>query len=318
MTAPLDDFRALLARMPALDEGAARRVRSNFARSSNGSLGRLEEIAAWLAASTGRLPAVSRPLVAVFAASHGVAWDDTQGPTIKDTQRLVERAAQGAAAVNQVCLSHDLGLKFYDLALDLPTQDFRQGAALDERSAAATVAFGMEAVAGGIDVIALAGIGAGSPMAAAAVLAALSGGQGADWLADDDSGAAVIDGGLATHAGHLDDPLEVLRRLGGREFLAIAGAIVAARTEKAAVVLDGLAALATAAALARINPRAVDHCLLAHRSAAGKGEPFEILPLKPLLDLDIVEGQGVGAALAVGLLKTAAQLHAGLAAASRS
>ncbi len=313
MTAPLDDFRALLARMPALDEGAARRVRENFARTGDGSLGRLEEIAAWLAASTGRMPAVSRPLVAVFAASHGVAGE----PTIAGTQRLVERAAQGSAAVNQICLSHDLGLKFYDLALDVPTQDFTQRAALDQRSAAATVAFGMEAVAGGIDVIALAGIGAGSSTAAAAVLAALTGGQGADWLADE-RGASVIDGGLATHAGHLDDPLEVLRRLGGREFLAIAGAIVAARTEKAAVVLDGLAAQAAAAALVRINPGAVDHCLLAHGHAASKGAPFETLPLKPLLDLDIIEGQGVCAALAVGLVKTAAQLHAGLAAAARS
>ena len=38
-----------------------------------GSLGRLEEIAEWLAAWQGRAPpAVNRPLVAVFAGNHGV------------------------------------------------------------------------------------------------------------------------------------------------------------------------------------------------------------------------------------------------------
>src|SRR5690606_9292352 len=75
--------------------------------------------------------------------------------------------------------------------------------------------------------------------------------------------AAIVDTALAFHRGHLDDPLEALRRIGGREFAAIAGAIIAARMQKIPVVIDGFAALAAAAVLHAANAAALDHCLLA-------------------------------------------------------
>ena len=124
------------------------------------------------------------------------------------------------------------------------------------------MAFGMEAVAGGVDLLAIGDIGVGGSTAAAAIFAALYGGSGADWTGPGSGAdaamiarkAAVIDRGLALHGAHLKDPLEVLRRFGGREFAAIAGAILAARMEKVPVVLDGFAATAAAAILHRANP----------------------------------------------------------------
>ena len=238
--------------------------------SPKNSLGRLEEIAAWLAASTGRKPQVLRPVVAIFAGNHGIARHGVSPRPVEATQRLVELAAAGGAAVNQICIAHDLGLKVYDLALHLPTADFTEGPALDERGCAATMAFGMEAVAGGVDLLAIGDIGVGGSTAAAAIFAALFGGSGADWVgAGSGADAAmiarkadIVDQGLSLHRAHLKDPLEVLRRFGGREFAAIAGAILAARMEKVAVVLDGFSALAAAAILHRANPAALDHCLL--------------------------------------------------------
>src|ERR1700745_4519668 len=82
--------------------------------------------------------------------------------------------------------------------------------------------------------------------------------------------AEIVDHGLALHSGHLEDPLEVLRRLGGRELAAIAGTIIAARTQ-VAVLLEGFAATAAAAVLHRANPAALDHCLLAYVGAAEPG-----------------------------------------------
>jgi nicotinate-nucleotide--dimethylbenzimidazole phosphoribosyltransferase len=288
------------------------------------SLGRLEEIAAWLAAATGHAPHVARPVVAVFAGNHGIARHRISPRPVEATQRLVELAAAGGAAVNQICIAHDLGLKVYDLALHLPTADFTQDAALDERGCAATMAFGMEAVAGGIDLLAIGDIGVGGSTAAAAILAALYGGSGAYWT-DPGSGAdaamiarktAIVDQGLALHAAHLKDPLEILRRFGGREFAAIAGAILAARMEKVPVVLDGFSAVAAAAILHRANPAALDHCLLSHASAEpGHRKAVERLGLQPLLDLGINHGEGVAAALAAGLGKIAALTHSGMAAA---
>jgi len=255
---------------------------------------------------------------------HGIARHDVSPRPVEATQRFVELAAAGGAGVNQVCAAHGLGLKLYDLALDLPTADFTMGAALDERSCAATMAFGIEAVTDGVDLIALASIGVGGSTAAAAISAALFGGSGADWVgAGSGADAAMIgrkaetvDHALARHSCHLEDPLEILRRLGGREFAAIAGTIIAARTQ-AAVVLEGFAATAAAAVLHRANPAALDHCLLAYVAPTEPGHRrlAEKIGLTPLFDLGMGEGEGTGAALAAGTVKAAALIRSGMLAA---
>ena len=265
-----------------------------------------------------------RPVVAVFAGNHGVARHGVSPRAAEATQRLVELAAAGGAAINQICIAHDLGLKVYDLALHLPTGDFTEVAALDERACAATMAFGMEAVAGGVDLLAIGDSGVGASTAAAAIFAALLGGSGADWVGPGSGAdaamisrkAGAVDRGLELHAAHLEDPLEILRRFGGREFAAIAGAIVAARMEKVPVVLDGFSATAVAAILQRANPAALDHCLLSHVSSEpGHRKAIDRLGLTPLLDLGLHHGEAVGAGLAAGLVRTAALVHSGMAAA---
>src|SRR5258705_2509715 len=170
---PFGDFRALIERLPPLDERAAARVRDDFGRieKPKNSFGRIEKVAAWLAASTGRPPAVLRPLIVICAGNHGIARHGVSPRPVEATRRFVELVAAGGAGVNQVCAAHDLGLKLYDLALDLPTADFATDAALDERGCAATMAFGIEAVTDSVDLIALASIGVGGSTAPAAVLA---------------------------------------------------------------------------------------------------------------------------------------------------
>jgi nicotinate-nucleotide--dimethylbenzimidazole phosphoribosyltransferase len=323
---PFDDFRKLLAALPAADAAAAERVRQQFARAEKpiGSLGRLEEIAAWLAAWTGRPPAVNKPLVAIFAGNHGVAACGISPRPVEATARAVELCAAGGAAINQLCLAYDLGLKVFDLALHLPTADITQEAALDERGCAATMAFGMEAIAGGTDLVCIGDLGVGNSTVAAALFAALFGGKGADWVGQGSGAdaammarkAEAVDAALACHAGHLADPLEVLRRVGGREFAAIAGAILAARMERIPVILDGHAATAAAAVLQALNPAALDHCVVAHSPGElGHRRAIERLGLRPLLDLGLAHGEGAGAALAAGLVKAAALCSTGMAAA---
>src|SRR4029079_3498899 len=80
-----------------------------------------------------------------------------------------------------LCASFDLGLKVFDLALDLPTGDITEGPARDESTCAATMAFGMEAIAGGVDLLALGEMGSGNTTIAAAIYTALYGGPAARW-----------------------------------------------------------------------------------------------------------------------------------------
>jgi nicotinate-nucleotide--dimethylbenzimidazole phosphoribosyltransferase len=193
--------------------------------------------------------------------------------------------------------------------------------ALDERGCAATMAFGMEAVAGGIDLVCVGGVGAGGTTSAAALMAALLGGDAAGWVgpgagADEAIMARkveVVEKALSLHGANLKDPLEALRRLGGREFAAMAGTILAARVEKIPVILDGYASLAAAVVLKAIEPTATDHCLLAHLSTEpGMARAAQLMGLSPLLDMSLGDGEGIGAALAAGIVKNAALVHSGM------
>lgn len=323
---PLDDFRALFAAMPGPDEKAAAAVRTRDRQLTKppGSLGRMEEIAEWLAAWQGRAPpAVRQPLVAVFAANHGIVHRNVSAYPAEVTRQMVDNFAAGGAAINQICAAFDLGLKVYDLALDRPTGDIASGPAFEDgRECAATIAFGMEAIAGGVDLLILGEMGIGNTTVAAAVFNALFGGSAVDWVGrgtgiDHDGLArkrAAVADALAAHAGALNDPLDVLCRLGGREIAAMAGAIVAARMNRVPVIIDGYVTTAAAAIVHALAPSALDHCLFGHLSAeAAHGMALARLGKKPLLDLGMRLGEGTGAALAAGLVKAAAALHGGMA-----
>lgn len=321
---PFDDFRELLVNLPGPDEAAMAAVRARDPNLTKppGALGRLEDIAEWLAAWTGRAPAVTRPLVAVFAGNHGVTKQGVSPFPSEVTAQMVSNFAAGGAAINQICIAHDLGLKVFDLALEIPTGDITQEAALDERACAATMAFGMESIAGGTDLLCIGEMGIGNTTIAAAIFHALYGGAAKDWVGPGTGAQGegltrkikAVETAIALHKAHLGDPLEVLRRLGGREIAAMAGAILAARVEKIPVIIDGYVATAAAAILQAANPAALDHCIVGHVSAEpGHIKVLEKLGKTPLLALGMRLGEGTGAALAAGIVKAAAQCHSGMA-----
>jgi nicotinate-nucleotide--dimethylbenzimidazole phosphoribosyltransferase len=321
---PFDDIRGLLKAMPGPDAAAIAAVRARDAELTkpSGSLGRLEEIVEWLAAWQGASPHVDQPLVAVFAGNHGVVAQGVSAFPPSVTQAMVANFAAGGAAINQICKTFNLGLKVFELALERPTGDITMEAALDEKACAATMAFGMEALAAGPDLLCLGEMGIGNTTVAAAIYHALWGGEAADWVG---RGAGVDDEGLkrkaraaaaavARHRDHLGDPLEVLRRVGGREIAAIAGAILAARVQRVPVLLDGFVVCAGAAILRALDPAALDHCMAAHVSAeSAHAEVLRRLGKRPILDLGMRLGEGSGAALATGVVKAALACHLGMA-----
>ncbi len=321
---PFDDIRDLLARMPGPDEAAVAEVRAREAELTKpaGSLGRLEEIVAWVAAwSANGKPRVDRPLVAIFATSHGVTAQGVSAFPDAVNRQMLENFAAGGAAVNQICVANDIGLKVFDLAIDMPTPDITEADAMDEQGCAATIAFGMEAIVGA-DLLCLGEMGIGNTTVAAAVHHALYGGDAADWVGpgtgvDADGLARKVDAvarAVARAGGPGLDPLEVLRRVGGREIAAIAGAILAARLQRIPVLLDGYVVTAAAAVLHALDPTSLDHCLAAHRSAEpAHGRVLERIGKRPLLDFGMRLGEASGAALACGIVRNALAIHQGMA-----
>jgi len=124
----------------------------------------------------------------------------------------------------------------------------------------------------------------------------------------------VVAAAAARHRPEARDPFDLLRRLGGLEFAAMAGAILAARMGRVPVVLDGFSAGAAAAVLYAADPRALDHCIVGHVSAEpGHGRLLVRIGKPALLDLGMRLGEASGATLALGILKAAVACHTGMA-----
>ncbi len=319
------EIRNLLADLPqpAEDCAAAVRVRQAELTKPAGSLGRLEEIVEFLSRWQGReMPSLTRPRVLVFAGNHGVARRGVSAYPASVTQAMVANFAAGGAAINQICATFDLDLKVVSLDLDKPTADFTEAPAMSEATAATCFARGMAAVSRETDLVCVGEMGIGNTTSAAAIYYALYGGAAAHWagrgtgvddfrLADK---IAAIETAVAHHRDHLSDPLDVLRRLGGHEIAAMAGAIVAARLKRVPVLLDGYVAGAAAAILNAQHPDAIAHCLAAHIAAEGAhGDVLKRLGKRPLLDFGMRLGEGSGAALAAGLVKAALACHRDMA-----
>src|SRR4029453_14194830 len=159
-----------------------------------------------------------------------------------------------------------------------------------------------------LDVLCLGEMGIANTTTAATLCAALFGGSGADWAGPGTGvqGKAlahkitVIDEALAHHRALIAarDPLTLLAAVGGEEFAAIAGAVVAARMGRIPVLLDGYACTAAAAVLFAADRHALDHCRVAHRSAEpGHARLLQAIGQRPLLDMDMRLGDAPRAPL---------------------
>lgn len=284
MSQPFDDIRALLSDLPAPGETAAFAAPGAFA-----------PVAAWIAAWRGRAE-VNRPILALYAGAHAGAGEG--GDPAAQARARLEAIASGEAAVARAAQHLGAGLDVFDLAIERPVADIAKAAAMSERACAATMAFGMEALAKQPDLLLLAGFGPGAEDSAGALAAALSGGGETSAR-----GAAAVERAAGPAAG---DPLQLLRELGGRESAALAGAIIAARTQRVPVLLAGASALAAAGVLSAIDPGVVAHCRLAgaHPLAQAAGVP-------PAFDLDLGLDEGTTALAALTLVRLACASLAG-------
>ena len=321
---------------PDSDAEAAATARQAQLTKPVGSLGRLEDVAVWLAAWQGRHPpALDSAHVLVFAGNHGIAARGVSAYPAEVTAQMVANFRAGGAAINQLAASAGwagtrsrrgasagAALSVVDIELERPTADFTVEAAMTSADFLSAVGAGITAVPEAADIILLGEMGIGNTTTAAALARALFGGDAGDWVGAgtgvDDAGlrrkAQAVRQAIECHGTTLDDPMEALRRVGGRELAAIAGAVAAARRRRIPVILDGYVATVAAAVLARIDETALDHCLVAHVSAEpGHRRLLDRLGKRPLLDLDMRLGEASGAAVALAVLRSAVAAHNGMA-----
>ena len=325
MPKDLAQLHAVIADLPRADAAMEDAARARDAQLTKppGALARLEDIAAFMAAWQGVHPPRAEDVrVLVFAGNHGIAARGVSAFPAAVTAEMVANFTAGGAAINQLCAAVGAHLDVEALDLDSPTADFTEAPAMSAQELLDAVAAGRAKVPKSADLICVGEMGIGNTTAAAAICHALFAGAAEDWVgagtgvdgAGRDRKAAVIRSAIAFHGRTLDDPLEVLRHLGGRELAAIAGAVLEARRNRIPVLLDGFVAGAAVAPLFAANPAALDHCLAGHRSAeSAHGRLLDIFGKAPLLDLGMRLGEASGATLAVAVVKAAVAVHGGMA-----
>ncbi len=238
------DFAAALGSLRPADAGSRTAAAERQAQLTKppGALGRLEDIAIFMAGWQRRArPRLTRGCVAIFAGNHGVAARGVSAFPSTVTAQMVANFDHGGAAINALAAAAGLSLRVVALDLDRPTADFTATAAMDEADCLAALSAGAAVVDADMDLLVLGEMGIANSTAAAALCAASFGGDAGDWVGPGTgvAGAALtakvaaVAAAVALHRPHATTPFETLRRLGGREIAAIAGAVVAARAHGA-------------------------------------------------------------------------------------
>ena len=322
--ANLKEFAAIIETIPSSDKSAeaGAKARNEVLTKPPGALGRLEDLAIWFAGWRGQVaPTLDNPQVIVFAGNHGVTAQGVSAFPAEVTAQMVYNFEAGGAAINQLSKAFGAHMSVHAIDLDTPTADFTTAPAMSEPEVVAALKTGWDAVDPAADLLVCGEMGIGNTTSAAAISAALFGGNGGDWVGRgtgvDDAGlerkAAVVDRGVALHKS-AGTPLETLRCLGGREVAAMTGAIARARVEGIPVILDGFICTAAASVLEKTTEGALDHCVAGHVSAEQAHKRLlNYLGKEPLLSLGLRLGEGSGAALAIGVLKGAIACHSGMA-----
>jgi len=328
--------------IPALDAGmlAAARDRQRQLTKPPGSLGRLEEVGATLAAmQRTQQPSLERVRIVVFAADHGVTAEGVSAYPQAVTAEMVRNFARSGAAISVLAREWSAELEVVNVGTREPLEELPgvlnrrvgPGAANVVREPAMTPQQLVESLGAGREAAeraATAGaqlfiggeMGIGNTTAAAAVGCALLGLPAADLAGPgtglDAAGVArkirVIDAALARR--RPERPLAALMELGGFEIAALTGAYLRCGQLGLPVLVDGFIAAAAALAACRQRPELASWLFYAHQSAEpGHRLLLAALNAKPLLDLGMRLGEGSGAAVALPLLRAAAALHGRMA-----
>lgn len=306
-----------LGSMPSPDTYCESLVRdrvNNILRPS-GALKELDEVAIWVAqwqATTS--PAVEKPAAIVFAADHGVAQHGVSAYPSDVTAAMLKAYREGKSTLSAFATVAGATVNAIDVGVGKPTNDIRFESAMSKMRLDDSLDAGRKAVeAVDADLLVIGEMGIGNTTVAAALATSLLGGLPSEWVGrgtgvDSDGFARKISAvELATsRIQTTEEPLEILREVGGAELAAMVGAILAARMRRLPVVLDGYVVTTAALVLHKLEPTALDHCWIGHCSAEpGHRKVISHLGKPHLLDLNMRLGEGSGAMAAVPLIKMA-------------
>lgn len=298
-----------------------------------GALGRLETLGLQLAWIAGDLrPADPEAFILTFGGDHGIAKHGVSAFPQEVTPQMVANMAHGGAAINVFCRTNRIQHRVIDVGVASPcefsgvsqrnvvrgTADPLAGPAMSRAEAEASIQAGLDEVAAlphsGFALLGLGEMGIANS-AVAALLVSVFAGIEPEYSVGPGTGIRgealnhklhVIKRVLERHRPDAKDPIGTLAAVGGAEFGAMAGAMMAGAARGWAVIVDGYIAGAAALVALALDPKLKDFLVWSHRSAEpGAHKLLERLAIEPVLDLNLRLGEGTGAALAVPILRSA-------------
>lgn len=288
-----------------------------------GSLGKLEEVAIWLAGwQKNERPSIKNASCIVFAGNHGVAAKGVSAFPKEVTAQMVENFKNGGAAINQLTEFSGASLNVVSLDIDQPTHDFTLVPAMSEKECVNAIQSGADAVIEDTDILLLGEMGIGNTTSAAAVALSTFGGKASDWVGygtgiDEKTYELkkdVVEAAVELHKNDQNNAFDILRTVGGRELAAISGAVLEARIRRIPVILDGFISTSAASVLLKDSDIALEHTLVSHLSVEpGHKMLVEFIKKNPLLNLEMRLGEASGAAVALLIVKAALAAHNGMA-----
>ena len=310
--------------IPLYDQLTANKARhrQNQLTKPIGSLGKLEDLAIWMAGWQKKLkPTMKNPYCLVFAGNHGISNRGVSAYPSEVTYQMVENFKKGGAAINQLCDLANIKLSVIPINLDKPTRDFSEGIAMKKKEVFSAMQLGFNSVPSHCDLLVLGEMGISNTSSATAISCALFNepvklmtGIGTGLNKNQLSKKIeIIKSALKLHGKNFKDPISILSCYGGREIAAIAGSIISARLKSIPVLLDGFICTAAASSLILFDKMILDHCRISHLSSEqGHAIVLRKLKMEPILDLKLRLGEGSGAATASLILKAALATHNGM------
>lgn len=288
-----------------------------------GSLGKLEDFAIWMAGWQKRInPEIKNAKCLVFAGNHGISDKDVSAYPTEVTSQMVKNFKKGGAAINQLCNLANINLSVIPIDLDTPTKDFSENLAMNKNEVISAMQLGFNSIPLECDLLVLGEMGISNTTAATAISCSIFNEKvekmtGKGTGIDDfqlNKKIKIIKTALKLHKQKFTDTVSLLCCFGGREIAAIVGSIISARLKSIPVLLDGFICTAAASTLVLFDRTMLDHCLISHLSTEpGHLKILKNLKKEPILDLRLRLGEGTGAAIATLILKAALATHNGMA-----
>lgn len=304
--APFEDLRRVLSQLPEGDSCATKKILVRDKGVEAGGGDELLPLKHWLATWQGtENPVVDEAHICVLAACYA-------GHEAAGVQNFIAAASKGRAPVNRLCIDRGVGLRVLELAPDLPYDPAKPW---EQAECMAAVAFGMEATAAGGHLLGLSECAPGNIIPALSIILSLSN-RGLQDIQGELVAKGIVEDSLFSmvqarvEASGIDgsDPLELLRLYGGREIAASVGAIVAARSRRLPVVIDGWSALAAVAILEAEKKGSTEHVRVASYPDRLAAAVSDTVVGMPLIGFPVAAGPGCGNAISVSVLKAACDL----------